>query len=146
MEYNTNVPQPNQWKGNIRPVFYRPSSIPEFKREFIVDSPSDKYFGKVRFWIHRPTIEFPSVGIFTNFKNAGGTCLFRHTSISQIELIANALLQWTSEASSLIPTLETQAIIYREQRQKADELANQQRQIASLIQQQSQIANEEEPV
>ncbi len=93
-------------QGIFKPKkFYRKTSPVYFNHINIGDPQNDKLYTKFKVWVHAPSLEFPTTGIFLGFSNGAGSAYAKVNGNDFISLI-QALTQWAQDVAKIQPELD----------------------------------------
>ncbi len=103
------------FQGIVKPkTFVRKSQPVLFKHMTIGDPQNDKHFSRLKVWVHKPSLEYPSVGIFFGLSNGAGSAYAKVNAEDLTSVIQN-LTQWVQDIAKIYPELE-------KQQQQADQM------------------------
>lgn len=101
----------NQFVANqIRPR-KKTYSVPEWFKSLVVGNnhPDGKVFTNIKLWLHKPSIQFPTVGLFISFSNGNASCFARLRDVDEIHSIINFLSACIAEITPKYDSLKAQA-------------------------------------
>lgn len=96
----------NFFRGTVQPVKRFQSSPPLYQKSIIVGQ-EGRLFSKLRAWVHKPTLNFPSAGYFVSLKNSNGYCYSKIT-VDDIKMLLSFFGNLIQEIERLQPEILSQ--------------------------------------
>lgn len=95
----------NMFQGTVMPMQRpRQRNKPVLEEKKIIESGNN--FTQVKVYVHSPTLQFPTTGIFLQLNNAKGSCFMRFEDVSDLESLSEWLREVASKATSAVEQLK----------------------------------------
>lgn len=87
----------------------RQRTKPVYEAKKVIESGNN--FSQAKIYVHSPTLQFPTTGIFFQLSNAKGSCFMRFNNSSEL----TSLAEWLIEASSQVEVTVTNMLPLEQQ-------------------------------
>lgn len=113
----------NQFQGMVQPA-KRPiqRNKPVYEERYQLVTNDGRNYTQAKVYVHAPTLQYPTSGIFFQLNNAKGSCFMRFESASQFQEFADFISRNTQAVATLAAELQTQEQVIAQQIEQTDKI------------------------